>query len=298
VNNGSSSRFVLSHARLIEEIAVTVQTRFLLVDGVRTHYLDAGEGPSILLLHSGEFGACAELSWEFTIGKLAERYRVIAPDWLGYGQTDKLYDFGGGQARLISHMRRFMEVMELEDSHVIGNSMGGSIFARAVALEPQAYRVRSLTLISSGGFNPDNEHRRAMMDYDCSTESMKAMLRAMFVDPKWSEDPAYVQRRVELSIRPGAWETIAAARFKNPITPPRQFFGRPDDTPYQNLAMPTLIIAGDEDKLRLRGWAKEVADQIPGSELHVISGTGHCPHLERPDEVNAVILGFLDRLDD
>ena len=52
-----------------------------------------------------------------------------------------------------------------------------------------------------------------MMDYDCTTEGMKALLRGMFVDPKWSEDEAYVQRRVELSTRPGAWETIAAARF-------------------------------------------------------------------------------------
>lgn len=276
---------------------MTFKSRFVQVDGIRTHYFEEGEGRPILLLHSGEFGACAELSWEYTLSKLAERYRVVAPDWLGYGETDKLYDFGGGQARLMTHMRRFMQIMELEESDVIGNSMGAGLFSRTLANEPEAYRIRSLVMIAGGGFNPDNEHRRAMMNYDCTTDGMKALLRAMFVDPKWSEDPEYVQRRVQLSLRPGAWETIAAARFKNPSIPPREFFGRPDETPYQNLSMPTLIIAGDEDKLRLPGWEKELADQLPNCAVHVVSGTGHCPHIERPDEVNNVILKFLARLD-
>jgi len=274
---------------------MNIRSRFIEVDGIRTHYLDAGDGPSILLLHSGEFGGCADLSWEFTIPTLAERYRIVAPDWLGYGETDKLYDFGGGQARLLAHMRRFIEIMELEDCHVIGNSMGGSIFVRSVALKPAAFRLRSLTLISSGGFNPDNEHRRAMMGYDCTIEGMKAMLRSMFADEKWSEDDAYVQRRFELSIRPGAWETIAAARFKNPITPHREFLGRPDDTPYENLSIPVLIIAGEKDKLRLPGWADELAQRVPNAELRVIVGAGHCPHIERAEEVNELILDFLGR---
>jgi pimeloyl-ACP methyl ester carboxylesterase len=278
------------------EMAVTFSSKFVHIDGIRTHYYDEGRGLPVLLLHSGEFGACAELSWEFTLSRLAEHYRVIAPDWLGYGETDKLYDFGGGQARMMTHMRRFMQIMELEKSHVIGNSMGAGLFSRTVASDPGAYRISSLTLIAGGGFNPDNEHRRAMMSYDGTAESMKSMLRAMFNDPKWSEDPEYLGRRVELSLRPGAWETIAAARFKNPTVPVREFFGRPDDTPYENLNMPTLVIAGDEDRLRLPGWERELADKIPTSELHVVHGTGHCPHIERPDEVNEVILDFLSRV--
>jgi pimeloyl-ACP methyl ester carboxylesterase len=275
---------------------VTIRSRFLDIDGIRTHYLEAGEGKPVVLFHSGEFGGCAELSWEFTIPRLAERYRVVAPDWLGYGQTDKLYDFGGGQARMMRHMWRFVETMNLEGSDFVGNSAGGSIFSRAIANEPSAYRLRSLSLISSGGFSPDNEHRRAMMDYDCTPEGMKALLRGMFVDPKWSEDEAYVRRRVELSTRPGAWETIAAARFKNPVTPPRPQFGRPDDTPYENITVPTLIIAGKQDKLRLPGYADELAERIPESELHVLESCGHCPHIERAAEVNDILMHFLGRL--
>ena len=274
-----------------------LQSRFVQIEGVRTHYLEAGEGRSIVLLHSGEFGGCAELSWEFTIPKLAERYRVVAPDWLGYGETDKLYDFGGGQARLIRHMRRFVEVMGLEDSDFVGNSMGGSIFAQAVAREPHAYRLRSLVLISSGGFTPDNEHRRRMLEYDCTPDGMRSLLRAMFVNRQWSEDNEYVERRLRLSVRPGAWETVAAARFKNPVTPARQQFGRPDDTPYENITVPTLIIAGKNDKLRLEGYAEELQKHFRQAELHVLDGCGHCPHIERAKDVNQILVDFFDRLD-
>jgi pimeloyl-ACP methyl ester carboxylesterase len=277
--------------------STTIRSRFVQIDAIQTHYLEAGEGRPIVLLHSGEFGGCAELSWEFQIPMLAERYRVVAPDWLGYGQTDKLYDFGGGQARMMRHMRRFIEIMSLEGADFVGNSAGGSIFSRALANDPSAYRLRSLALISSGGFSPDNEHRRAMMDYNCTTEGMKALLRGMFVDPKWSEDEAYVRRRVELSTRPGAWETVAASRFKNPVTPPREFFGQPDVTPYENISVPTLIVAGKDDKLRLSGYADELAKRIPQSELHVLERCGHCPHIERAEDVNEILSHFLDQLD-
>ena len=82
------------------------QDHTILVDGIRTHYLEAGDGPPVVLLHAGEFGGAAELSWEHTIPALAEQYRVIAPDWLGFGYTDKLHDFVSGAMRRLDHMVR------------------------------------------------------------------------------------------------------------------------------------------------------------------------------------------------
>ena len=93
-----------------------IRSRFVDVDGIRTHYLEAGEGPVVVLLHSGEFGGAAEISWEFTIPALAEKYRVVAPDWLGFGRTDKVFDFANGRARVYRHMRRFFEVMAMRGS--------------------------------------------------------------------------------------------------------------------------------------------------------------------------------------
>jgi 2-hydroxymuconate-semialdehyde hydrolase len=60
----------------------SIQSKFVEVQGVRTHYLEGGAGPKLVLLHSGEFGGCAEITWEFNIEKLARQFRVYAPTGL------------------------------------------------------------------------------------------------------------------------------------------------------------------------------------------------------------------------
>ncbi|MFT8246790.1 alpha/beta fold hydrolase [Roseomonas sp. BN140053] len=268
-------------------------SRFIEVDAITTHYLDVGSGPNLVLLHSGEFGGCAELSWEFVIDDLSRHFRVIAPDWLGFGRTDKVHDFAQGSARRIRHMQRFVEIMKIGPAHYAGNSMGGTVLAQAVAADPSSFPALSLTLISSGGFMPDNEHRRRLMEYDCTRDSMRAVLRAMFYDPRWAADDDYVDRRVALSLIPGAWECAAASRFKSPAAQPRPDFGKADTTPYEAINVPTLVIAGAEDQLRLPGYAPELAARIPESRVHVLDHCGHCPNIEKPGSVVPLMVDFI-----
>src|SRR5208282_583988 len=110
--------------------------QFVTIDGIRTHYLEAGSGRPVVLLHAGEFGGCAELSWEKTIPFLSPHYRVIAPDWLGFGFTDKVHDFESGQRRRTIHMSRFLKRLRIDSAAYVGNSMGGNLLARALAAEP------------------------------------------------------------------------------------------------------------------------------------------------------------------
>ena len=95
---------------------------YLDVDGIRTHYLEAGAGQTVVLLHSGEFGGAAEISWELTLPALAKHFHVIAPDWLCFGRTDKVFDFAGNQrARVFRHMQRFVELKGIKTADFIGN---------------------------------------------------------------------------------------------------------------------------------------------------------------------------------
>ena len=64
-----------------------LESKFLNIDGMRTHFFEGGRGPHVVLLHSGEFGGCAELSWEFTAPALAEHFHVVAADLRGYGDS-------------------------------------------------------------------------------------------------------------------------------------------------------------------------------------------------------------------
>ena len=268
-------------------------SRYVDVGGIRTHYLEAGRGPTLVLLHSGEFGGCAELSWEHNIGGFAEHCRVIAPDWLGFGRTDKLYDFAQGHRRVLSHMASFLREMRIDAADFVGNSMGGTFLARVAASANPAFPVRRLVLASGGGFAPDNAARRALQDYDCTPDAMRALLRAVFHDPRFAADEAYVQRRVALTLEPGVWECAAAARFRSPASTPPAQFGRPDDIPYEQITAPTLIVAGADDQLRLPGYADELHRRIAGSRLTVLERCGHCPNIEQPAAFNAAVLAFL-----
>jgi pimeloyl-ACP methyl ester carboxylesterase len=273
-----------------------VRSRFVVVDGIRTHYLEAGEGSTVVLLHAGEFGGCAELSWEHTIPALAGRYRVVAPDWLGFGETDKLHDFNGGQARRLWHMGRFLEALAIEQAAFVGNSMGGTLLASVAAARPPRWPIAALVLASGGGFVPFNEARRKLVDYDGSLDGMREMVATIFQDRRFAEDGAYVRRRHESSLRPGAWEASAAARLKSPAVPERSQFGQPDTTEYELIDVPTLIVAGADDRLREPGYADELHRRIAGSELHVLEHCGHMPQIEHPETFNRLLLDFLARV--
>jgi pimeloyl-ACP methyl ester carboxylesterase len=274
-----------------------IESKYVDVDGIRTHYLEAGSGPTVVLLHSGEFGGAAEISWEFTIPVLAPRYRVIAPDWLGFGRTDKVYDFANARGRVYRHMSRFCEVMGITAADFIGNSMGGSNLARIAGERPLILPIRSVVLCSGGGFAPETPQRKTLLAYDGTPEAMAALLHAMLHDPKWGNDATYVARRQEFALMPGAYECATAPRLKVPAAAAKgSGFGTPDTTQYENITFPTLIVAGAEDRLREPGYAPKLAARIPDCEVHVLEKCGHCPNIEMADRFNELVLRFLGRV--
>ena len=281
-----------------------IQSKFVAVDGVNTHYLEAGttDAPIVALLHSGEFGGCAEISWEFTIPALAEHFHVIAPDWLGFGRTDKIYDFADARGRVYGHMQRFFEVMAITEADFIGNSMGGSNLARIIADPPPILPVRSAILCSGGGFTPLTEERKTLLAYDGTPEAMKALLHAMLEDPKWGNDETYVAKRQEMALMPGAFECASAPRLKRPDPEAEkkksgdQNFGVPDNTEYEKVQVPVMIVAGANDPLREPGYSEKLAARIPDNEHHVYENCGHCPNIEHAERFNADAIAFLKRV--
>ena len=282
------------YARIVVADRLYVASRIVDVGGIRTHYLDAGDGPPLVLLHSGEFGASAALCWERQIPALAPHFRIIAPDWLGFGGTDKLRDFVSGSDRMIRHLAAFLEVLAIDHADFVGCSMGGTMLLREVSSGRGRLPVARMVLISAGGFVPDNEHRRALLEYDGTTDGMRRIVAATFADPAFVHDEAYLERRVQASLAPGAWEAIAATRLKAPNIPPRSDFGHADTTPYEHITIPTLAIAGSADKLREPNY-HAAFHRVPRGEVVVLQGAGHLLNIERAEECNNAILKFLQR---
>lgn len=270
---------------------MTYGRHFIEIDGLTTSYLEAGAGETVVLLHGGEFGVSAELGWEHTIGALAEYYRVLAPDMLGFGGSAKVVDFNDGRGMRIRHIARFCAELGVVSAHFVGNSMGAINLLVDLTSDAPRLPVRSFVAICGGGEIQRNEHMAALYDYDATFEGMRRIVTALFADPAYPADDEYVRRRYESSIAPGAWEALAAARFRRPglDPPPAPSAARA----YERIGVPTLIVEGASDKLLPAGWAAAIAAQIPGARSAVVQDAGHCPQIERPDAVNDLLLEFL-----
>ncbi len=267
------------------------QRKTLLVDGLTTGYLEAGQGDPVVLLHGGEFGVSAELGWERNIAALAAHYRVLALDMLGFGQSAKVIDFNDGRGMRIRHIARFCDALGVVSAHFVGNSMGAiNLFVDATSEAP-LLPARRLVMICGGGEIQRNEHSAALYDYDATPAGMRRIVEALFHDQAYPNDDAYVQRRYESSIAPGAWEALAAARFRRPgLEPPplpssKRAYGR--------ITVPTLVVEGECDKLLPQRWAADIAEQIPNGRSAVINRAGHCPQIEQSAAVNELLLDFL-----
>ncbi|BCW35891.1 alpha/beta hydrolase [Arthrobacter sp. StoSoilA2] len=268
-------------------------SRTIVVDGIRTHYLDCGDGPPVVLLHDGSYGSSAELSWYPTIKALSSTHRVVAPDWLGFGGTDKLHDFGSGRKRRLWHMTRFLEAMDLGTAAFCGVSMGATLLLMVAAGDEYDWSIGSIVSVSGGGVIPMNEARRETLDFDCTLEGMRRIVRHFVYDQALLEDERFLLARYEAAIQPGAWEAVAAARFKSPLSGSRSEFGNLDTIPYERIRVPTLLIAGADDELREAGYAAPLAERIPNATLLTYQQCGHLPQLEQPALFNADVAKFL-----
>ncbi|WP_067970407.1 alpha/beta fold hydrolase [Aminobacter aminovorans] len=271
---------------------MSIARKEMLVDGLETSYLEAGSGKPLVLLHGGEFGGDAEVCWEYTIPELAKRFRVIAPDLLGFGRTAKIVDFVDGRRRRLTHLARFLELVDAIGAPCVGNSMGGMLLLYDAGSPAPLLRPAKIISIAGGGaLASESAHFQSLFSYDGSFAGMRRIVDALFHAPKWAADDSYVERRRQSSLAPGAWEAVAAARFRRPVEV--QEARTPSEIAYEKVSVPTLVIAGADDKLKPKGWQTDVANAIPGARSVLVADAGHCPQIEQPAITNEVLIRFL-----
>src|SRR4051794_22176204 len=115
--------------------------RWVKVGAIRTRYVEAGDGEPVVLVHGGGPGAAGEFGWPNTIPALAERFRVIALDVLGFGLTDKPADLAYSHQDQVDHLAGFIDTLCLAPVKLVGNSMG-AYNAVKCTLDPRARRPR------------------------------------------------------------------------------------------------------------------------------------------------------------
>jgi len=270
--------------------------KYLDLHGDRVAYLDVGSGDETLLLLHGMAGSSQ--TWREVIPQLSKRYRVIAPDLLGHGESAKPrsdYSLGAFAVGL----RDLLDELGIAQVTVVGQSLGGGVAMQFVYQHPDY--CQRLVLISSGGLGQDVGWTLRLL----SAPGAELIMPVIAPPPviKVGNKLRSWLSAVNIQSPRGAEMWSAYSSLSDPQT--RQAFLRTlrSVVDYRGQAvsalnrmhltseLPLMIIWGDHDRIIPVEHGYALDELRPGCRVEILAGVGHFPHVEKP---NAVV----DLLDD
>lgn len=251
-------------------------------------YVDMGEGPPVLLLHG--FPTSADL-WRREAWLMAQRMRVIAPDLIGYGHSDKPVGADLTEPAQAGYVRELLQTLGLTDVAIVGHDIGGAV-AQILALDGPV-RVKALVLLDSACFDawPVEGVRmiQAMPTEQETAPIVDEILRAAF-----ALGIAH-QHRIEDGVVDGyiePWKQDPAAFFRAVRSlSGNGLAGR--DAELAALDVPTLIIWGEDDPFLPSELAERLGDAIPFSTVALLPGCSHYITEDAPQTVGPLVYEFL-----
>ncbi|GAW50119.1 MULTISPECIES: alpha/beta fold hydrolase [unclassified Nocardioides] len=267
------------------------QGSFIDVNGVRTHYHEAGQGRTLVLIHGSGPGVSAWSNWRQIIPDLAERYHVVAYDQVGFNGTQGEPGAGYGRETWTRHGLDFLDALGIEDFDVAGNSMGGAVALSMAVAAPQ--RVGRLVLMGAMGvpatIPPGLDELWA---YTPSHDNMRRSIELLAHDQSVNT-PELVELRYRASTAPGideAWQRMFPA--------PRQRWWDDLALSYEELAtiaQPTLLVHGRDDKvIPFAETSLRLLDLLRDVRLVGFGDAGHWVQIERRAEFLAQVTSFLE----
>ena len=281
---------------------MNIRDEWIEVGKLRIHCLMAGQTDApVLLLHGGGYDS-ASLSYKPSIGAISQVHGVFAPDWPGYGDSDKPR-IAYSTEYYVDFLRQLMDALGLEKAALVGISMGGAISLGFSLQSPQ--RVDKLVLVDSHGLGKEVPGR--VMSYVLvrlpllnrvmwavmgrSRRMIRWSLRTVFHDPQ-VVTKSLVDEVFRLAKKPGvgrAWRSWQ----KNEIKWSGLHTNFVDTL--HALAVPTLILHGEQDRYVPVSWARRAHGLIRGSELRIFPQCGHWLSREKPMEFSRAVVEFLER---
>ena len=274
------------------------ELKFLELHGDRVAYQDAGAGDEALLLIHGMAGSSE--TWRAVIPPLSKKYRVIAPDLLGHGQSAKpRSDYSLGAFAV--WLRDLLDELKVSRATVVGQSLGGGV-AMQFAYQHRDYCAR-LVLISSGGLGPDVGWTLRLLSAPGAELLLPVIapppvvtagnkLRSWFSasgiqSPRGAEMWSAYSSMADSKTRQAFLKTLrSVVDYRGQSVSALNRLHLTSD-------LPTLVIWGDQDKIIPIEHGYAVHDAQPGCRLEVLGGVGHFPHVERPTEVSELIDDFI-----
>ena len=270
------------------------------VNNVRLHWVEAGAGPVVVLLHGfPEFW----WEWRHQIPALAQAgFRAVAPDLRGYNLSEKPDGVSAYRIeQLVGDVQGLIRHLGVERAHVVGHDWGGLIAWWLAMTAPE--RVDRLVVINA----PHPEaFRRELMTPD---QMLRSWYAAAFQVPVLPEaafratDFALLERIFRASsVRPGAYTDEDIRRYREAAARPGAISAminyyraaaRHPHPPTQTITRPTLLIWGEQDQALTSRLAEGLDEWVPGIRVERIPEASHWVPAEAPDRVNALLSGFL-----
>jgi len=264
--------------------------------GDRVAYRDEGAGEVLLLIHG--MGGSSH-SWREVLPELSRRYRVIAPDLLGHGESAAPrgdYSLGAFAVWL----RDLLDELTVEKVTLVGHSLGGGV-AMQFAHQHRDY-CRRMVLVSSGGLGADVSRLLRMLSLPGSELVLPVITSRLAVHAgnalrAWRASEEKVTRFSEMMHAHASLakrdNRQAFLRTLRAVVDHRGQAVCALNRLHINKDLPSLIICGDRDRVIPVEHARAAHDALPDSSLHVIPDAGHHPHLECPETVACLIHNFV-----
>ena len=269
------------------------EERYVRAGGFVTRYLEAGDRDAqpVLLLHDGAWGGCSSVSWGAMIQPLAENYRVLAPDMLGFGGTDKVVflDRSTYQFRLV-HLGEFLSTLNVTDPvRIIGSSYGGSTALRSL-VQPSPLRVHCVVSISgTGGAWRTDLFRDQLGRWDGSEEDLMRVVNLL--TDEFPRIDGHFQERLFWARKIGHYRAMKAPTAELP-SELRPQIDDPWPTQLIGCKTPVMLVKGERDELLESDWADHIKGAIPHAQI-VTLDCKHSPNLELPKTLLSLVEAFM-----
>jgi 2-hydroxymuconate-semialdehyde hydrolase len=281
------------------------EDKYIEVDGVKTHYIEAGQGETIVLFHGALLWACGEMNYGPIMKPLGKHFRVIAPDLVGFGLTPGRgpQDYPGyAQGNFLI---KFLETMGIKEAHIGGNSHGGFLSQYVAHERPNL--VKSLTIINSlngtkpipplpegesytygakGHFYPDPP----------TLETTKEFMNKFYIQKKFVTNER-IKRGFELSIMNHEFARARMSKTNSTVESSNKNLEYKDQHISEHahkLKIPILLTWSKENKGSDTYDAVEYFSKLKEAELHVFRDAGHHVMVEQSERWAGIVKDFIE----
>jgi 3-oxoadipate enol-lactonase len=251
------------------------------LSGGSFNVLDQGKGPAVLLLHAFPLH---HAMWDAQIPALSDRFRVIAPDMRGFGESQPAVPWTMDDAA--DDLDELLDKLAISNCAVVGVSMGG--YSALPFWSKYPNRVRRLVLANTRARADNDTEKRGRDEMIAAIEQHGPGILPDRMLPRLLKPnaPANVVRAVRSMIEqasgPAAAYAVMAMRDRADFS-----------ATVHKIACPVLVVTGEQDVIIRAEDSKDMAEAIPGARFVTVPDSGHLSNIENPQAFNRALLEFL-----